>query len=148
MDQRTWPTKKLTIPISPRGVTVPFRKREPPFFPRPSYRQTIANSLAIAKLSPGPRESLYTERQLLLLECGCHFAVWFWMWVCLEAGVGGCRINDGLGYVPYILYLIYFFGCYILSLYCRWNQDFMHWLCVVYLTFSRLALGTSTSLEV
>jgi hypothetical protein len=73
------------------GGNGPFPQKRTPFFPRPSYRQTIANSLAIAKLSPGPRESLYTERQLLLLECGCHFAFDFgcgcvWRLVCLEDG--------------------------------------------------------------
>jgi len=66
--------QKVDISDITTGGNGPFpQKRTPLFFP-PSYRQTIANSLAIAKLSPGPRESLYTKRQLLLLECGSHFA--------------------------------------------------------------------------
>ena len=126
------------------GGNGPFPQKRTPFFPRPSYRQTIANSLAIAKLSPGSIlnvnfcfwNAVATLR--LILDVG----------VCVGGWGGWVQDQRWLGYVPYILYLIYFFGCYILSLYCRWNQDFMHWLCVVYLTFSRLALGTSTSLEV
>ena len=54
MDQRTWPTKKVTIPISARGVTVHFRKREPlsyrqyrqnrqVFFPGPSPNRVMLN---------------------------------------------------------------------------------------------------------
>ena len=59
MDQRTWPTKKVTIPISARGVTVHFRKREPL-----SYRQYRQNRQVFF---PGPSPNpCNAQRQLSL----------------------------------------------------------------------------------
>jgi len=124
MDQRTWPTKKLTFPISPRGVTVPFRKREPPFFfalLSPNYRQ-------LASLSPNYRQALgespsRTERQLLLLKCGSQFAFDFgcgWCW-----RLGWCRINDGwvgLGlYISNLNLLVAILSLHTLSLEPRFH---------------------------
>lgn len=92
------------------GGNGPFPQKRTPFFPRPSYRQTIANSLAIAKLSPGSILNVnfcfWNAVATLLFDFGCG-CVWRLGWV--GAGstmVGLCSIYIISNLLLWLLYTI------------------------------------------